>query len=64
MKKQYIIPNVVSVRLTSVRMLAQSPVNEIKGLGSVKYEGNTASGSVSSGDARQVIETPDAWQEW
>lgn len=66
MKKTYIEPKTTIVAL-NVRdnVLQAGSINEISGLGGFEGKGgNSSTGDVTEAESREVIKSPDAWEEW
>ena len=70
MKKTYIKPETLAVELRSLESLLSM---SSKDLGGTSYSNNSISELPTDiknqiiqegGDAREVIQTPDAWEEW
>jgi hypothetical protein len=65
MKKTYLKPENTVVSINLETLIAQSPVSGISGVDGLNYnEGGTDAGGITEGGAREVIQTPDAWEEW
>ena len=66
MKKTYIKPETTVVAL-NVRdnVLQAGSINEVSGLSGFGGNGGSSSaGGVSEAEGREVIQAPDAWDEW
>lgn len=64
MKKSYIKP-VNTVVKFNVEQIICTSIDTVEGGGGVGVgTGGTGSSSITSGEAREIIQTPDAWEEW
>ena len=62
MKKTYIEPKNTVVKLSLETMIAGSIDNT--SIAGFEMGDDTAAGSITEADAREVIDIPDVWEEW
>ena len=64
MKKTYIKPENTVVKFNVEQVICTS-IDTVEGGGGVRVgTGGTGSSSIISGEAREVIQVPNAWEEW
>ena len=65
MKKTYIKPENTVVSINLETLIAQSPVSGTSGAEDLGVNGGgTGSGGIHEASSREVIQSPDAWEEW
>ncbi len=65
MKKIYVKPENTVVSINLETLIAQSPVSGISGVDGLGGNGGGTSGStITDADAREIIQSRDAWEEW
>lgn len=65
MKKIYVKPENTVVSINLETLIAQSPVSGTSGAeGLGGNGGGTGGSSITDADAREIIQSPDAWEEW
>lgn len=63
MKKTYIEPKNTVVELNVRESVLQASITEVSGITGLQKGEELSSGTYDS-DSRDVINTPDAWEEW
>ena len=65
MKKIYVKPENTVVSINLETLIAQSPVSGTSGAEGLGGNGGGTGGSyITDADAREIIKTPDVWEEW